>query len=305
MDEKDAQNKINGPLQERVKRLTCRDLPKLEFVGILSEGRECGLPVLRTKSKPVVWIAEIRREVGALAANLRFQVQGLVEPEDEVHITIRGRYRNSGGNPGRTSDRSDFFVTFDKLGFRRRYEFGTGMSEPFGALHYVNFGMPDYLTSGGPRHMPFVSNLLDVSEWPSLSTPSTSANPARMRRTRRAINAGMDVSSMPAEPPVLELHESTSFPLESDMEVALAASLREADLAALPENAPVIQGVFQHAHAFSDFVWLLKLKRDPQEFHSMLDTCDELQKCREDLRAAEKELLSAKWRQGFRSSRAV
>lgn len=277
MDENDALEKINGPIGQELKRLACRDLPVLEFYGTPLKGSENRRPVWKIKSKPAAWIAELRQEIRVLAGRLGFTVQGLIEPENEVHICIRGRYENSGNDPALPATRSDFCMTFHKVGFRRRFEYGTGQSEQFGSMLSVNFGTSAYVTSGGSRHIQFLSDITDNREFPSASD----ANRPIINNVDRL------AASMAAQPPILELHESTTFPLESDVEVAEAASLREADRVAAPHNARVCREVAQSRLSTEPLV-LLKVSRDPDVYHKELGTCAELQKCREDLEAAGK-----------------
>lgn len=225
MHEDDAVKKIKGPIAQRLSCLACWDLPTLEFTATLHKGNECGNPIWKVKSLPSTWVAEIRREVRALAEGLGFEVQGLIEPEDEVHITIRGRWKNSAMCPAPPQDQSNFHMTFHKLGFRRRFELGTGRSESFGGTLAVNFGVSTHVTRGGPSVRDI--DIADDVAWPPLS------------RRDPPIRARAPPASVAGQPSILMLAEGTHLPLDDDTEVAVAASLLEADLAAAPHNAQV------------------------------------------------------------------
>eukprot|EP00930_Biecheleria_cincta_P057718 TRINITY_DN43601_c0_g1_i1.p1 TRINITY_DN43601_c0_g1~~TRINITY_DN43601_c0_g1_i1.p1 ORF type:complete len:492 (+),score=59.30 TRINITY_DN43601_c0_g1_i1:58-1476(+) len=273
---------IQGPMKKLLKELACRDLPVLEFYGTLFRDEECRKAVWKIKSKPAAWIAELRNSVQALAQTLGLWVRGLAEPRDEVHIILRGRHRDSGKLPQPPTDRSDFRVTLHKLGFKRRFELGTGQTEPFGTIVSINFGSSSHVTSGGSVMAEFSSFVLNEREFPQLHLPLRTAN-------------GPDISngSSSARPPIVELHESTTFPLDSDIQVAEAASLQEAALAAAPDNAAAAWAVGQRRSLmFSESVVLLKVTRDPgREYLKLLETCSELQTCREDLEAAGKNCM--------------
>ena len=77
-----------------------------------------------------------------------------------------------------------------------------------------------------------------------------------------------------AQPPILELHESTIVPLGSDVEVAEAASLRVADRVAASHNARVAWGVAQ-SRLFSESLVLLKVSRNYVRHKNPASVADE------------------------------
>lgn len=258
---------------------TDRDLPKLAFSGEVHKGQECHCTVWKIKSEPAAWLAELRDEIRELAERLNFKVEGLIDHSNEVHLTIRGRWNKSGKVPAHPADRSSFQMTFDKLGFRRRFELGTGPPEPFGAVLAVSFGLSAYVKSMG--------SMCD-GEWPPMQ-----GRPRLSSHTRKpdAIDAHPHAGTMSTKPPVLWLFKGTKTPLElgSDVEVGKAAGVHVADLAATPNNAQVCWGVAQTL-CFSERLVLLKVSRSPTVYFNELGKCAELEQCRADLRAAGKRL---------------
>jgi len=287
MDESDALAKVCGAIQEKLESLACRELPKLEFFGELQRGYEFGdQPIWKIKSKPAAWVAELRQEIRAFAENLGFKVDGLLEAETEVHIPIRGRYATIGSEPQHPSDRSDFCMTFHKLGFRRRYEYGMGRPEQFGGTISVNFGTGDYVVSGGPTQVQLSSIIPNDVNFPAPSA----GPPVSTRRSRKPPSASnRSDERVGAKSARVELHESTNIlDLKSAEDVAAAASLCDSDQAAAQINARVCGEVAQNRFAFTQPFVLLKVSRDPAGYHEQLDHCAELQECRDILAAAGK-----------------
>lgn len=127
----------------------------------------------------------------------------------------------------------------------------------------------------------------DTGAWPSPASERPSD-----RRNRTTPNSEMLAqvgSSGAARPPILELHGSTEFPLNSDVDVAVAANLCDVERAVAPLNAQC-SWALSRSRDFSEFLVQLKVNRDPKEFHGALETCGELEQCRDDLLAAGKSL---------------
>eukprot|EP00440_Ansanella_granifera_P010505 gb/GFBE01011395.1/.p1 GENE.gb/GFBE01011395.1/~~gb/GFBE01011395.1/.p1 ORF type:complete len:255 (+),score=46.63 gb/GFBE01011395.1/:1-765(+) len=236
MDEEEAVSKIRGPINEKLKQLADRDFPQLDFGGTLFKSVEAGGRVWKIRSRPEGFIRELRREIRVLAETLNFEVQGLIEPEDEVHIVLRGRWKHVEGEPTHSPPQDNFRITFDKLGFRRRVKFGTGSSEPFGTINGVmngvNFGPSRHVIgSEGKPHRKKGSLMFDPSDrskWPLLPPSSNAATGPRSRT---------GLGAQPEDRVIVELHGSTTMPLGSDEEVAMVASLLEANRAVPQHHA--------------------------------------------------------------------
>lgn len=273
MNEKEATQKVAGHIKSELMGIADRDLPHLVFHGNLeSRGEEAWIT-----SKPAAWIAKVRRDMRERAETLGFCVGALDEPDDQVRIIIRRPYKGahqSGISNSYVFGRNDMKITFDKIGLRIRKRFGLGTSDPFGATLCINFGKSGCVTPSGPSEF----KGLDVDEWPSL-TLRTSPNDGNNRIVASD-------NETPQNRMILELHESTVLPLSSDVEVAQAASLREADLAARSVTASISWRISRNR---SPYVVLLKVSRDPDEHHRKLGTCPELQQCREQLKNAGKQ----------------
>jgi hypothetical protein len=95
-------------------------------------------------------------------------------------------------------------------------------------------------------------------------------------------NASSRVTSL------VPLHESTTLPLDSDLEVGIAASLYEAEQAAI--RGHVIS--YAQISASTEPLVLLTVERDPREFHKKLETCLELKCYRDNLESAGKNFVT-------------
>jgi len=221
----------------------------------------------------------MRREIRELAEQAGLMVQPNIEPDSVVHITIRGRFMNLGIDPPLPYDSSDLSITFDKVGIRRRYawcpEHGY-LREPCGATLCVNFGLADYVRDHISKASQSLLDIQDSTQWPPLASIES-----------RRPQSGHAVS---ATPPKVQLHESTSFPLENDVEVAMAASLVEADIEAVQRNARVSEDI-QRLRSVPEKLVLLELSRDPTAYHEQLQQCDELRSYRDALEAVGKSFI--------------
>lgn len=292
MDENQALSLVNGPILERLKELACREQPKLEFDGRLIEGTECGgnIRVWKVCSTPASWVGQLREEMRSLVLKLGFQVDGLVDLEDELHVTIRGRKAKAGTQPSKPADTSPMNLTFEKVGFRRRFFHGC---ECFGSVCSINFGTADVVRASGPAQLEFrlyANTELEEEEWPPLKNQTFVA-----AKRQRSVNTNADDYTRAS---VLELHRDTPLPLtlKDDIEIACAASLQTADEATAQQNASVCQQVvqsarFQWTQLFTESLVVLKISRNPSQLHTEIQTCKELKQCRDQLKEAGSEFM--------------
>jgi len=134
----------------------------------------------------------------------------------------------------------------------------------------MNFGTSEYVTVGGSAVAQSLVDISDTNTFPALPTA---------RRTRTHQSGSAEYGSR-----ILKLHESTSFPLDDDIAVAVAASLLEADRAVVRCNALSYSQVAR----LGEPLVLLGVSRDPKVYHEALKSCIELQPQRDRLDASGK-----------------
>lgn len=239
---------IKEAIGERVEQLAERLLnPQLQFGG-LQAGKEKNRLVWKIVSEPADWVAHLRSEIRRLACDLGFTVERNKENDDVVHMIICGGSENPGINSKAASSNSalNTSVIFDKLGFKCRWV--SGPPERCGALITKNLGPRNCVRNASA----VMCSLVDYGAFPEASCL---ASKVRKKMPPWRPNGGANNRMRPVQTAaaVILLHHDTTLLMESDLEVARAASLHEADLAAVALNARISERMLQSQVEFAPF----------------------------------------------------
>lgn len=168
-------------------------------------------------------------------------------------------------------------MNFDKVGIRWRFRYGKGSSKPLGSVFSINIGPAPFFTPNEQHN----NALFAEGDFPALARSSAS------RPVRRTSGNGPDRLS---EPVHMEL--DPDMPLSSNPsneELGESLSRQEARRAALPSNAEAAARVARDRDLIRSEVYLLKVDRDPKEYHTAVDNHLELMHCWQELRRHGKE----------------
>ena len=127
----------------------------------------------------------------------------------------------------------------------------------------MKFGSSDYVTNSGSVTMPFSIDARNIDHFP---LPSAQAGSKRGKH-----HCSRSITIAPRSSTILDLHPHAELPLESDLEIGIAPSVKEADLAAVHHNSPTVKPYAQMVRSAQlEPLVMLRVSRDPVEYHAQL-----------------------------------
>lgn len=281
---------IEVMLNSKFIELAERDIPGIVFDGKLHCAEEAGKKVWRIESRPSPAVAQLRSCLKNMLEKTGFRVRQPHEPLDQVHITLRGRWPNTGPNFPRPSNSEQLRLTFDKLAATPAAAKGEHRKPCGSLIRPVNFGRPEHCRES---HATAESDATTVDLGDAAEFPRLTAAKSRQRRPRsndadwtpqakrdgdsKVRRSGNLMSDQPVD---IALLQDFGVPVE-DMLIAVQASLDDASAQSVDRNADLGKSLLcsKQQEKQQDYVWLIEYSRDPKSFHEALASSPVLSGC--------------------------